>query len=394
MNIAVVTREIAPLTKNGGIGTAVHGLCEELTSRGHTLTVYYTGRPEWSMWAFAAEMRKHDMRFKPIVSLPGLLLRDPVRRCRKAHAVLSRTRHDVYIFHEFMADGLFCLRAHRQEGAFAHSRLGVVTHGSALWVDEGNGCVAHDGKRRHLYAMEQKCCELADFVVSPSQYLIGWMRDKGWHLPEATHCIPNFIPSPEKQLPEIATQTGNLEIVFFGRLEERKGVRVFCEALTHLPHALYAGLRVTFLGKEAGFRPEDMRAMLRRPLEAGLRLTFLADYGPQEALAYLRAGHRLAVMPSLRENSPCTVAECLEAGIPFLASSVGGGRELAHAGDRAMSFCAPEAPVLAERLRDVLQGGSLPKARPAYTREELGALWQELLRDQTARKPLPTKSAE
>ena len=380
MNIAIVTREIAPLTKSGGIGTAVRGLCDALTTHGgQRLTVYYTGRPDWRIGTFASELRKCGMRFRVIVSLPSLLLRDPVRRCRTAFAVLSKTRLDVYLFHEFMADGLFCLRAHQRCGAFASSRLGVVTHGSALWVDEGNGCVAESGKRRQIYAMERECCELADFVVSPSQYLIDWMREHGWQLPESTHCIPNFISSPGAMPPAAASKKGDCELVFFGRLEERKGLRVFCEALALLPTDLLAGRQVTFLGKEAGYTRDSVRALLRQQTGAGLHLTFITNYGPQEALAYLRTGHRVAVMPSLRESFSCTVAECLETGIPFLASSAGAGKELVESEDRAKAFFVPEASVFAEQIKHVLQGDSLPMVRMAYTREKLFAQWQELL---------------
>lgn len=385
MNIAVVTRELSPLTRNGGIGTAMRCLCEVLASEGgHAVTVYYTGRPHPGMARFAGAMRRRGLHFRPVVSLPGLLLRDPVRRSRKAFAVLAGARHDVCLFHEFMADGLFCLRARRRGEGFADMPMGVVAHGSSLWVDEGNGCVSGEGKRRSLYAMERECCELADFLVSPSRYLLDWMRERGWVLPRDARCIPNFtaLPGSVPPQPDGTARHGAVELVFFGRLEERKGVRVFCEALALLPQELLAGRRVTFLGKEAGFRAADVRAMLARQVAGGLRLSFHTDFDPHEALAYLLGGCRVAVMPSLRENSPCVVAECLESGIPFLASSVGGGRELAREEDRDAAFFEPEPAALAKRLRCILQGGSLPTARPAHTRETLFAQWQELLCEQ------------
>ncbi|WP_241159729.1 glycosyltransferase family 4 protein [Desulfovibrio sp. ZJ200] len=385
MNIAVVTREFSPLTRNGGIGTAMRCLCEFLAVEGgHAVTVYYTGRPHPGMALFAEAMRRRGLRFRPVVSLPGLLLRDPVRRSRKAFSVLVGAQHDVCLFHEFMADGLFCLRTRRRGEGLTDMPMGVVTHGSSLWVDEGNGCVSGEGKRRELYAMERECCALADFLVSPSRYLLGWMRERGWTLPRDTRCIPNFtaLPGSVPPRPDGAGQDGTVELVFFGRLEERKGVRVFCEALALLSPELLSGRRVTFLGKEAGFRAADVRAMLARQTAAGLQLALLTGLGPDEARRYLCAGRRLAVMPSLRENSPCVVAECLESGIPFLASSVGGGRELAREEDRNNVFCVPETTALAERLRRALQDGNLPAGRPAHTRETLFAQWQELLREQ------------
>ena len=210
------------------------------------------------------------------------------------------------------------------------------------------------------------------------------MRDKGWHLPEATHCILNFLPSPCKAPSTPTTLAHDFELVFFGRLEERKGVRVFCEALAQLPRARYAGLRVTFLGSEAGFRAEDIRVMLQHPMEAGLHVTFLTSLDSQGALEYLRGGQRLAVMPSLRENSPCTVAECLEHSIPFIASSEGGGKELVREEDRAVAFCPPDASALASKLDALLRAGTAPLVQPAYTRAALSGQWQELLQTQAA----------
>jgi len=46
------------------------------------------------------------------------------------------------------------------------------------------------------------------------------------------------------------------------------------------------------------------------------------------ALSYLKGAHRVAVMPSLVENSPLSILECIGASISFLASTAGGIPEL------------------------------------------------------------------
>jgi len=43
-----------------------------------------------------------------------------------------------------------------------------------------------------------------------------------------------------------------------------------------------------------------------------------AGCADQARMDYMHAGSRLAVIPSLMENAPYTVLECLVAGIPFL----------------------------------------------------------------------------
>ncbi len=383
MNIALVTREVADLTKNGGIGTAVRSLGEYLALRGgHTVSLYYTGRPSLAIPCFARQMRRRGIAFHCITPLSGLLFRKQTGRILRAYAVLTKRRHDVYLFHEFMADGFFCLRAKQRGEAFTGSLLGVVTHGSSLWVDEGNGRVADGGERTRVYAMERACCEQADFLVSPSRYLVGWMRERGWRLPEMTRCIPNLTSLPDDTPPVRASSrldSAPHELVFFGRLEERKGVRIFCDALLSLAPDLLAGRRVTFLGKEAGFRTGAIRAALAPLAQRGVGLSFLTGLDAPAARRYLCSDGIVALMPSLRENSPCAVAECLESRIPFLATSVGGGRELVREEDRGFAFVDPDASCLAERLREVLDGGGLRAARPVHAAEALFAQWQSLL---------------
>lgn len=114
-------------------------------------------------------------------------------------------------------------------------------------------------------------------------------------------------------------------------------------------------------------------------------MCFLVDYGSPEALSHLRIGHRLAVMPSLRENFPCAVSECLECAIPFIASSRGGGKELVRAEDRDVMFVPPTAVALANRLRTVLRTGMPPVARLAHTREALSLRWLDLPQAQEGR---------
>lgn len=380
MDIGIITREFSPLTRNGGIGTAMRFLCEALvTAAGHRVTVYYTGRPSLRLGAFGRHMHRRGMAFRPIVAPLGLLLHDQRRRSRAVAKALAGTRHDCLLFHEFMADGWSFLQKRRPGG----TACGMVTHGSALWVDEGNGAVVADGPRAQVYAMERQCCEQADFLVSPSHYLLDWMRGHGWKLPGQSQVIPNFT-SPCAQdagqaPPRCARDTAPpRELVFFGRLEERKGLRVFCDALLRLPPELLAGRQVSFLGREGGYSPEEVRAWLAPLSAAGLGLAFHTDLDAPGARAYLCGEGRLAVMPSLRENSPCVVSECLESGIPFLASSSGGGPELARPED-ADCFVAPDAAKLASRLGHILENGPPGPGRPRHAPQDLLTAWQELL---------------
>src|SRR5436309_51176 len=80
--------------------------------------------------------------------------------------------------------------------------------------------------------------ELADAVVSPSAFLIGWMRDAGWKLPARTLVIPYFTQAAAtgEPAPRSAAREGDAmrRLAFFGRVDERKGLKPFAAALSTL----------------------------------------------------------------------------------------------------------------------------------------------------------------
>ena len=108
------------------------------------------------------------------------------------------------------------------------------------------------------------------------------------------------------------------ELVFFGRLETRKGLWLFCEALDRLSDRL-RGKTVTFLGKTTDAGISSGLQLLIRSTKWPFRVRLLTDYDRDEAIAYLKQGDRLAVMPSLADNSPCVIHECIEARVPSSA---------------------------------------------------------------------------
>ncbi len=105
------------------------------------------------------------------------------------------------------------------------------------------------------------------------------------------------------------------------------------------------------------------------------------------AVDYLSQPGRLAIMPSLMDNSPLAVHECLLAGIPFLASRVGGIPELVRAEDHPAVLFPPRAAALAARMEAALSEPVRP-ARPAFDEEAGREAWLELApRRGPAREP-------
>eukprot|EP00951_Prasinocladus_malaysianus_P049755 scaffold673302_cov45-Prasinocladus_malaysianus.AAC.1 len=108
-----------------------------------------------------------------------------------------------------------------------------------------------------------------------------------------------------------------------------------------------------------------------------IKWKIISRLGPQEAKAYLseEGSGRLAVMPSRIENSPYTVYECAEKGIPFIASDVGGVADLIHPDDHQAALFQPDTASLAAKLADVLKNG-IYNARPRVSANANEAIWQ------------------
>jgi hypothetical protein len=112
------------------------------------------------------------------------------------------------------------------------------------------------------------------------------------------------------------------------------------------------------------------------------------------AIDLLKAPGTLAVMPSLLENSPYAVAECIEHGIPFLAADVGGTPELIADEDRTRVLWAPTPGDFAAALGPALASDNgISPARPARAPEESLSAWLELIETVVPASPFTGKTA-
>jgi GT2 family glycosyltransferase/glycosyltransferase involved in cell wall biosynthesis len=377
-NVCLVTWEIAGPSRNGGIGTACDALAELLTSAGHDVTVLYcpgrdTEPPSPRHWQDAFASR--GVRFVPLPE-PAVPLGGPdhLARSYRVYEWLRGHSFDLVHFHEWLGLGYYALLAKRQGLAFAGTTFCVGVHSPSRWVREANRRFPDSFDDLEVDALERHCVAWADAVWSPSRYLLDWMSERGWELPAERIVLPYPLPSAGGP----SADRGVRELVFFGRLEVRKGLALFCDALDRLATSdRPSPFSVTFLGKPAAVDGEPAGDYLRR---RGERWPFpwntLDRCTRAEALAYLRGLGRLAVMPSLVDNSPWTVLECLQAGVPFLASEVGGIPEAVAAADRPRVLFPPEPDALAGLLHKALQFG-VPPALPAVDQRSNRAAWRD-----------------
>jgi hypothetical protein len=227
---------------------------------------------------------------------------------------------------------------------------------------------------------EQAAMRLADAVVSPSEWLLGWMREHNWPVPASARVIQYLRESVALDTPAVtAAADGAIRrLAFFGQLREGKGIRIFLAALRKLDREVMHGVEVVFLGSASKrWPPERIVDELPEELRSSARV--VTSLEREQALDELRQPGTLTVMPSLLDNSPNTVAECVECGIPFIASATGGIPELVAEADRERVLFGPTTDALAATLQRVLASSSFAPARPARSATAALDSWLELV---------------
>jgi len=370
----------------------------------------------------------------------------------------SRTNEefDVIHFPDWQGVGYYSL-LHKKSGlGLKNTLLVVMTHGPLLWAREANMEKIESVEDLEASFLEMKSVELADVVVSPSEYLLDWMSTVAkWKIPENEEGVfvqPYVLPveakkamiealdvenyiktkiggeekgdddhrtidriggassssssssssigskisswfSSSNKKSKLEKTTGSKvevvvkvelieEFVFFGRLETRKGIVVFCDAIDSLLRKIdVKPFRVTFLGSDRNMidREPSKRFVERRSKpwrekeNVVLDVQIFTNRSSAEALRYLleKGKKRLAVLPSLVENSPLSVFELFGVNAPFIASDAGGLPELIkkktdtkgnYDEDFNIIFPRNSASALSEKLREIRDNGFIKDA--------------------------------
>jgi glycosyltransferase involved in cell wall biosynthesis len=395
--VTVIAHELRGFLSGGGMGTATTFLALALARMGH----------EVELLAGIGTPSSVDPHWASVYSRAGVRIRwapgadEPVEPWQfvHPHSIALGLRDDppdVVIAHDFGAPAYCALRLRQAGLAFQDSLFVVFCHGSRRYVLDFSPTVGLKDLPHVLAVgvLEQASVELADVVVSPSAYLVQWMREQGWRLPERTFVIPYFTPSAATgEAVATRARSGDEQrlrrLAFFGRLDEKKGLRQFAAGLNALGPDALDRLELEFVGKATASWPVDrveglLSERTRRALHA---ISFETGLDQHQALERLSRPGTLVVMPSLRENSPNTVYECLEHGIPFIASDVGGVAELIDPRDHGRVLFEPTAEGVAAAIKRVLaEPDGVRPARPAFSAAASSERWAEVieLRPQTS----------
>jgi len=385
--VTLVADEILGYVRTGGLGTATSFLAVALGRMGHSVELLYVGErppePMGSDWARLYQsagvairiLPRSDTRVEPSY----------FARMRDTELALRGDPPDVVITQDLAAPAYTALRMRRLGLGFEDTLFVVYCHGSRRWITDMAQKVRVLPGALAVSLLEQASVELADVVVSPSSYLLQWMQHEGWQLPSRSLVIPYLTRAAAtgEAAPSAAELGRRVErITFFGRLEERKGLRPFVAAVNAVEPELLRRVELEFLGAATpAWPPERIEAMFSKTAKAALRgISFQTRLDQPGALARLSRPGTLAVMPSMAETFSNAVYECLERGIPFISSDAGAPPELIAESDRPRVLFEPTRDGIAAALRRELADRSSPRpVRRAFDPADSFETWREVL---------------
>jgi glycosyltransferase involved in cell wall biosynthesis len=405
-SICLVTNDLDGVVRNSGIGTYFSLMAPLLARAGWRVHILYLGGVDDSeALARAPRLLAQDgIGFTALSDFvpPGYLRAGVIHapwfstvgaRARHALEELHRIHHfDLIEFPDWLAFGFFTVQAKRSSRILEGARLCVKLHGTSAWQREGNHRWIERAEELSADYCERYAFEHAEVQMAPSQFMLEYVKQAGWNVRDDAVVA---YPYPKRTLQVTWSDRASNELVFFGRLEFRKGLDIFTEALDDLPPEV----PVTFLGRDTLLaNGEPASEFISRRL-AGRNFKILPHCNREQALQYLAGGERLAVIPSHSETFGFTVAECAVNGIPFIAARVGGIPEVAD--DDALNeqlLFAPNADDLAQRIRESLQATPAQIRRlrrsvqrvvdPEIKNEALVAKYTQLLEQPVAARAL------
>lgn len=346
MRLALVSREFPPTRQASGIATYTEKTARALAAAGNEVHVFSEAHPAAPRDEWRDGVRIHR-------------LADPGTRPREARFL----RRSLDVALALRRQGPFDLvQACEWEGeAAVYSRLGdapLVTRLATprYVVEELNGEPAAVRRRSTVVrALEKWQTRFSRLVISPSSSLADIVA-RDWHLDRGrVLVVPTGIelplPGADGELPA-GIEAGSY-VLYFGRLEVRKGVKTWLDAL---PSVLTQnpGLQAVFAGDDLGFAGTPFREYGRTqagPL-AG-RLHFLPRL-PQSQLFPLIRGARLVVLPSRWESLANACLEAMALGRAVVATCGSGFAEVIEDGCTGWLVPPDDCPALAAAVNAAL----------------------------------------
>jgi glycosyltransferase involved in cell wall biosynthesis len=366
--VAIVSSDVQTIFGNaGGAGAFSTRWANLLRQAGETVTIVMTRADREPMRVdprWRALYQKNEISLIELQAPPALATRRPeIASMRMAEIAAPVLRVFDIVYFQDQGNAAFDLVRARRYSAHPGPVCVTVLHGPSEWQLSSMRRYPELPNDLHLAWLERYSARNCDFVVSPSLYMAERLRALGWEFPSGVEVLG--LPMPEaavvsEQLPAAEIR----RIVYFGAVEERKGIQIFVAALQSFARSVRDKPRVVLLGPAED--PELLQLSLRDLRAAGFAASHEGSLDSEQAGSFLRkvARETLCVIPGSPENFPYRLVEAsLIAGLNVIACRGGGVPEVLPGS--AAHLCDPLpgdlADKIAERVRAPLASSELAR---------------------------------
>ena len=265
-------------------------------------------------------------------------------------------------------------------------------HGGSLHYSESSL------EGRLYFAIERFFGRFTDALVHVSAYEADTYRHKIGIPRCGAYVIRNGLRADEYA--PVVPSAHRTDILFLGMIRDLKGVDVLLHALGHL-RTFGRTVTAHIIGQV-----EDIDYLRYQSLAQSLGIAHQIAWGQPRPTREAFAMARTIVVPSRAESMPYVVLEAVAAGMPLVATRVGGVPEIL--GPRADELVPPGDPtpladaidrMLADPARAVADAAArrewlMPRFNIEVMRDQIGKLYDAILTAKTAREATRTSVRE
>jgi glycosyltransferase involved in cell wall biosynthesis len=221
--------------------------------------------------------------------------------------------------------------------------------------------------------LQKFVCRWADCVLVNAESIKGWLIEQGYH-PDRIAVIKNGIDLSKFKRDnrsefrrELGLPADAPLVVMLSRLNPQKGVEEFLEAAAYVsrlsPQAYFLLVGGAFIRRngaierDVAYYQELERCVAR--LGLGKRVIFT---GFRNDVPMILSEAAISVLPSHSEGLSNTLLESMAAGVPVIATRVGGNPEIVEHGKGGILVPVRDSRALAEAIYAILKNRDLAKS--------------------------------
>lgn len=252
----------------------------------------------------------------------------------------------TYYLQQFKLTGLLVLE---------QTPIIVTLHSPAFVYLEYNRVPTYRFPEFWTCEMEKASIKAADILISPTQFLVEEIQGYLDLSAQQVHVLPNPFEVEDK---DTAFQFERNKIVFYGKLSAQKGSFRLLEYFDQLWRSGFPHPLLIIGGTDIVYHPEQltMQQLVEQRyghyIKSGL-LQFGGKISASEITQRIRDAH-VVLVPSIVDNLPYVVLECMARKKPVLASVQGGQREIITDNETGFLFDHKGPESFASKLQEIL----------------------------------------